>query len=110
MIKQVIAIIALSAGIILSMSYAQQAVQQLLNAHEWISQILTEVFSGGQTGNLLRGLIALMSLPVIVGLVPALIYWAVRRSWFPYFMETVWVVWLVQAGALIALYKTVGIA
>ena len=105
MIKQIVAIIALSVAIVLSMSYAQQAVQQLLNAHEWISQVLMDVFSGGQTGNLLRGTIALLSVPVIVGLVPALAYWIVKRHWFPYFMQIVWVIWLVQAGALIAMYK-----
>lgn len=105
MIKQIIAIILLSAAVVLTMSYAQQAVQFLLQAHEWVSTLLTDVFSGGQTGNLLRGLIALLTIPVIVGLVPALIYWAARRQWFPYFMQTVWVVWLIQVGALIALFK-----
>jgi hypothetical protein len=109
MIKQVIAIIALSFAIILSMAYVQQGVQLLLSAHEWISNILTDVFSGGQTGSLLKGLIALLTVPVIAALVPALIYWMTRRSWFPYFMEIVWVVWLVQAGALVALYKVAGV-
>lgn len=105
MIKQIVAIIALSLAIILTMSYAQQAVQQLLNAHEWISQVLMDVFSGGQTGNLLRGSIALLSIPVLVGLIPALAYWMIKRHWFPYFMQIVWVVWLIQVGALIAMYK-----
>ena len=105
MIKHVIAIVLLSVAIILTMTYAQQGVQFLLDAHEWVSNILTDVFSGGQTGNLLRGLIALLTIPVIVGLIPALAYWAARRQWFPYFMQTVWVVWLVQVGALIALFK-----
>ncbi len=105
MIKQVVAIVALSIAIILAMSYAQQALQLLLNAHEWISQALTDVFSVGQTGNLVRGLLALLAIPVLVGLIPTLVYWMVRRHWFPYFMEIVWVVWLVQAGALIVMYK-----
>ena len=107
MIKQVIAILALSVGIILTMSYAQQAVQLLVTAHDWVSQVLTDVFSGGQAGNLARGLIALLSIPVLVALIPTLVYWAIRRHWFPYFMEIVWVVWLIQAGALIMLYKVV---
>lgn len=107
MFKQIILIIALSVGIVLSMSYAQQGVQYLLVAHDWISQLLTEVFSGGQVGNMLRGLIALLSVPVLVGLVPALIYYAIRRNWFPYFMQIVWVVWLIQAGALIVMFKEV---
>jgi len=105
MIKQIIAIILLSIAVVLTMSYAQQAIQYLIDAHEWVSNALTDVFSGGQTGNLLRGLIALLTLPLIVGMAPALVYWAARRQWFPYFMQTVWVVWLIQAGALIALYK-----
>lgn len=105
MLKQAVALIALSAAIVLSMSYAQQGIQLLLNAHDWISQLLTEVFSPGQAGNLARSLIALLSIPVIVGLIPTLVYWVVRRHWFPYFMEIVWVVWLIQAGALIMMYK-----
>lgn len=106
MLKQIIALIALSVAIILSMSYAQQAVQFLLTAHDWISELLTDVFSGGQAGNIARGLIALLSVPVLVGLVPAIAYWMIRRHWFPYFMEIVWVVWLIQAGALVIMYKT----
>ena len=105
MIKQIIALIAFSIAVILSMSYAQHALQLLLSAHEWIAQALTDVFSVGQTGNLVRGLLALLAIPVLVGLIPTLIYWMVRRHWFPYFMEIVWVVWLIQAGALIVMYK-----
>jgi len=105
MLKQAIALIILSAAIILSMSYAQQGLQLLLNSHEWVSRLLTEVFSAGQYGNLIRGLIALLSIPIIAGFIPTIVYWIVRRHWFPYFMEIVWVVWLVQAGALIMMYK-----
>lgn len=105
MIKQIVALLALSVAITLSMAHTQQAMQLLLNAHEWIAQMLTDVFSGGQAGNLIRGLIALLAIPVLVGFVPTLVYWIVRRHWFPYFMEIVWVVWLVQAGALIIMYK-----
>lgn len=105
MIKQLIVLIALSVAIVLSMSYAQQGVQLLLTAHDWISELLTNLFSAGQAGNIARGLIALLSVPVLVGLVPALLYWALRRHWFPYFMEIVWFVWLIQAGALIVMYK-----
>lgn len=106
MLKQLSALIALSIFMILSMSYAQQVVQVLMSAHDWVSQILTDVFSGGHAGNLARGLIALLTMPIILGLVPAGGYWLVKRHWFPYFMETVWVVWLIQAGALV-MYKTV---
>jgi hypothetical protein len=105
MLKQIIALVAFSVAIVLSMSYVQHGVQWLVSAHDWVTQLLADVFSGGQAGSLLKALIALLTIPVIVGLIPAVIYWLVRRSWFPYFMEIVWVVWLIQAGALVVMYK-----
>lgn len=108
MIKQMIALVVASILIIVGMTYSQQVMQYIINAHDWIAQILTEVFSGGQAGNLARGLIALLAIPVVVGLIPALVYWAIKRNWFPYFMQLVWVTWLLQVGALLILSKTAG--
>jgi hypothetical protein len=105
MLKQIIALIALSLGIIFTMSYAQQAVQFLVSAHDWISQALTSIFAGDQAGNLAKNFIALLCIPVLIGLIPAFVYWMVKRHWFPYFMQIVWVVWLVQAGALVMMYQ-----
>jgi hypothetical protein len=105
MLKQIIAIIVLSIIIVLFMPYVQEAVQLLISAHDWISELLTDVFSGGQAGNLTRGLIALLSLPILIGAIPAILYWMIRRHWLPYFMEIVWVVWLIQAGALAMMSK-----
>ena len=109
-IKQIIAIIVLSLFILLSISYVHQGLQLLIDLHSWISQLLTEVFSGGQIGNLIRGLLAMLSVPVIIALIPAGIYWVIKRHWFPYFMEIIWVIWLIQAGALIMMYKASVIA
>lgn len=105
MIKHVLALITVSILIVLFMPYAQQGVQGLVYAHDWVSDILTEVFSGGQAGNIVRSLIGLLALPLFAGLIPAGIYWLIRKSWLPCFMEIVWVVWLVQAGALIIIYS-----
>lgn len=105
MIKQAAALLGLSIAIIFTMSYAQQGIHLLISSHDWISHQLTDVFSGGNAGNIARGLIALLSVPIIVALIPTMIYWIAKRHWFPYFMEIVWVVWLIQAGALLALFK-----
>lgn len=105
MFKQIIAIVLFSVGIILAMPYAQQGLSWLLSAHDWVSDILTDVFSDGNTGNILRQLIALLAVPILVGLVPAIIYWVIRHTWFPYFMQLVWIIWLVQTAALVVLAK-----
>ena len=100
-----ILVIALTALIVLFPTQSTEAVQYLLSAQNWISQMLSDVFTAGQAGNIARGMIALLTIPVIVGLIPALFYWILRKHWFPYFMQVVWVVWLVQAGALLMAAK-----
>src|SRR5690348_5743189 len=105
MLKHIVALIVLSLAIVLAMPYAQMGVQWLLAAHDWVAQLLTEVFSGGQAGNIAREFLALLSIPLAIALIPSIIYWFLRRHWFPYFMPIFWVVWLIQAGALVAMYK-----
>ncbi|MCC2666994.1 MAG: hypothetical protein K0R24_284 [Gammaproteobacteria bacterium] len=106
MLKQIIVIILLSIAITVGMPYAQQGLQYLLLAHDWISDILTSVFSGGQAGNIIRNVITLLAIPVLVGLVPTIIYWIAKRRWFPYFMDIIWITWLIQTSALVILHKT----
>lgn len=106
MFKQIIAIVTLSIVFIFAMTYAQQGLQILLNIHDWVSSQLADVFSGGERGSMARELISLLAAPLLVSLVPAVIYWIIKRSWFPYFMEMVWVIWLIQTSALIVLFKT----
>lgn len=103
MLKQIIALVVISLAVVFFMSYAQQVVQFLLTAHNWVAGELTGVFSGGQAGNLVRGLLALLAIPLFIALIPTTIYWGMKRHWFPYFMQVVWVVWLLQAGAMIML-------
>jgi len=107
--KQIVAIILLSILILLTMPYVQMALQGVVSAHDWIADRLMDVFSGGRAGNLIRELLALLAIPVLVGLIPAIVYWILRRTWFPYFMQTVWVVWLAQTAALVIQYKVVAV-
>ena len=105
MIKKIIALIIVSVALVFFMPYAHQGVEYLVNAHDSIADLLTSVFSGGQTGNLVRAFIALLCIPLIVGLIPAIIFWMVKRRWMPGFMDIIWIVWLIQAGALVAVFK-----
>ena len=89
------------------MPQAQLGLHTLLALHDWIAVALKQVFSGGIAGNLIRELIALLALPLLIGLIPTAIYWLIRRAWFPYFMTFVWVVWLIQTAALVIQYAPV---
>lgn len=105
MIKQIIAIIVLSILITMSMPYMQQGLLYVVAAHDWVSETLKQVFSVGVAGNMVRALIALLVIPVGIGLIPVIGYWVSKRHLFPYAMQVIWVVWLMQAAALIVLFK-----
>lgn len=101
----ILLLLLLSIVVLVAMSYVQQLLLAIVSAHDWVSETLKNVFSGGEAGNLIRGLIALLTIPLMIGLIPAIVFGIVKRRWFPYFMEVVWVVWLIQTSALIVLFK-----
>ena len=105
MIKHLLLLLILSLLIIVGMPYAQQAMHFLLEGHNWISRELAIVFSKDEVGNIARQFLALLAIPVLVGLFFALIYYVFRRSWLQSFMSIVWIIWLLQAGALIMATK-----
>jgi hypothetical protein len=105
MIKHVIAIVVLTIAIILTMSHVQTVLHALVAGHDWVSQMLTAVFSGGKAGNITRELLAALTIPFLIALIPAAFYWLAKRRGFPYFMNVVWVVWLIQTSALVIQYK-----
>lgn len=105
MIKQIIALVVLSIIVVVSMAYTQHVLEWILSAHNWVAETLTQVFSGGQAGDITRKLLALLCIPIVIGAIPVVIYWLAKRSWFPYFMHVVWVTWLAQTAALVIQYK-----
>jgi hypothetical protein len=109
MLKHIVALIVLAVLVILATPQVHTALTALVSAHDWIADTLKAVFSGGRTGNLLRALIASLTIPLLVGFIPAGLYWLARRSFFPYFMTFVWVTWLIQTSALVVLYKAAAV-
>lgn len=110
MLKQtisILALIAISILIILFMPYAKMGVDGILAAHNWVADVLKDVFSAGHAGDVSRNLLALLAIPFAIGLIPVIIYWLTRHSWFPYFLQVVWVIWLIQTAALIIQYNKV---
>src|SRR3990167_4525725 len=107
MLKQILSlfvIIAISALVVFFMPQAQQVLHLLVDAHDWIADVLTAVFNGGHACNIARELVALLCIPLLAGLIPAILFFVIRKRWLPCFMEIVWVIWLLQAGALIMIY------
>jgi hypothetical protein len=97
-------IILLSAVVVMFMPQAQTALQYLVDAHDWVSHVLMDVFNVGHTGSIAREIVALLTIPILAGFIPAIIFFVLRKRWLTCFLEIIWVVWLLQAGALVMTY------
>lgn len=109
-LKHLVAIILLTLLVILATPQVHAVVAALVAGHDWIAETLKSVFAGGTAGKILRELMASLAIPLLIGLIPAGIYWLAKRHWFPFYMEIVWVVWLIQTSALVIRYTVAAAA
>lgn len=93
MVKQIVILIFLSFIAIVSMAYLRETLGWLGMLHEWLSGVLSTVFSGSTMGKLVREIIALIVIPLGVALVPAGLYWAALRKQMPYTIHIFIGVW-----------------
>lgn len=100
MLKHIFVLILLSIAAILFMSQVQLGLNQVLNAHHWIASELKNVFSDDPAGNLIRQLLAMLVMPIVIGFIPIFIYWLAKRAWFPWGMEIIWLLWVMQLSAI----------
>jgi len=107
MLKNIVVLILLSLGVVFGLKHIQPVVLALANSRDWVSQLLLQVFSGGEIGSAIRNLLSLLAMPLIIGAIPAIVYWMSKHRMFPYFMHVVWVVWLVQTTAIVVLHHAV---
>lgn len=95
MLKQSSIYLTLSILIVLFATYAHLAIVYVDMFYTWVTIKLTPLFSGISYGILIRNVLSLMLLPVMIAGIPALIYQAIKRQKMPYFIEIVWVLWLI---------------
>ena len=103
MLKNFIVLILLSLGVVFGVKHIQPIIMWMVTCRDWVSLHLLQVFSGGAIGSALRNLISLLFLPLLFGVVPAIVFWMSKNRFFPYFFHVVWAVWLVQTTAIIVL-------
>lgn len=105
MINKLIALIIISILVVFFPHYAETVMGWIIQSHRMIVEFLTSIFSDGQIGRIIQGFLGTIIMPIIIGIVIALLYWLIRRRFFPYFVFVVWTIWLLQLGALIVLHK-----
>jgi hypothetical protein len=95
MLKQLGLILGLSVISVLLLQQIDTLLQEVLRSYTWFESSLNTVFSGNSVGHLLQMSIALLCLPICIGLVAGLIYYMIKRSKMPHLEFVIWGAWLV---------------
>ncbi|MDF1645856.1 MAG: hypothetical protein P1U61_02590 [Legionellaceae bacterium] len=97
MLKQSLIYFILSLLVVLFATYAKIFFVYVNLLYVYIDTTLKPLFGTGLMGEALRDMITLILTPFCLAALPALIYWLIKRKIMPYFIELIWVFWLILA-------------
>lgn len=103
MFKQTIFYLALSIVVVIFSRYFALGIIQIDQVYTWLNLKLSTVFSHSLVGLTVQQIIVLMMLPIVIAGVPALTYKLVKGGTMPYFLNVVWLVWLVVVLSKVAI-------
>jgi hypothetical protein len=95
MLKQFSIYFVLSFLIVLFAGYAHLLIIYIDLAYTYINFKLAPLFHHVSSGGQIRNVISLVLLPLILVGIPALIYQLIKKRQMPYFIEIIWLLWLV---------------
>ncbi len=97
MIKQSSVYLILSVLIVLFSNYIKIFFVYMNLLYAYINTWLQPLFGSGLMGEAFRDMVTLVLIPFALAAIPALIYWVIKRKRMPYFLELIWLFWLVLA-------------
>jgi hypothetical protein len=100
MLRNILLLVILSILVILFMHPFSQFLGMIDHLHNLLAIKLALILSTNSTGIWIRNVLALILIPMGVGLIPAALYALLRRSPMPYLTEIMWFTWLLLATTL----------
>lgn len=94
MLKHVLLLIILSIVAILFIHQLTHFLLYIGYSHTWLSRVFQAILSGFNAGRMVSHILALVIIPFIFALIPAFIYWIIKRGEMPHLMTLVWIIWI----------------
>ncbi len=91
LLKQSVAYFVLSLLVVLCAKYIHLAIVYLDMIYTYLNVLIVPYIAGAWVRNVL----IMISLPLILTAIPAIIYRLIKKANMPYFLESVWILWLV---------------
>jgi hypothetical protein len=104
MAKHLLILFAISLLAIIWIKEISYLLNYLMAGYAYLSNALGRIIVGGYLVTILRQAFIFIMIPSLITLIPALIYWLVRRSRMPYLYEMLYTTWFITL-TVIALSK-----
>ena len=106
MLKQLVLMIALTILILFFQPAFHSGLGYFVSLHHFVLTHLDQIFKNSQIGHYVQQVIALMIIPLALGLILAGSEWVIRRRTNPHVMLAIWWIWLILVTALLAIPVT----
>lgn len=97
MAKQLTIYLIISLLVIIFHKYFNLAIFYIDTFYNYINFKIAPIFSHTYLGIIIRKTLILMIVPILITLIPAIIYRVVKGNKMPYFMVIVWFLWFILA-------------
>ncbi|EKD77061.1 MAG: hypothetical protein ACD_42C00492G0001 [uncultured bacterium] len=95
MFKHILMLIGLSVAAIFFQDQLMQVLKFFMYVHTQLANGLGVIFSVDKIGEVVQSVLALLLIPVVVGVLIAIAHFFIRQHHFPHTMTAIWVCWAV---------------
>lgn len=93
--KHLLFLVAFSLAAVFFKGQLVHILHGLLAIHDRIANGLGIIFSNDEVGRVLQSVLALLFIPIVLGIVCTMAHWFLKQMHFPHTMTVIWVTWTV---------------
>jgi hypothetical protein len=102
MLRHILYLIGLSVAAVFLKSQLVHVLHFLMYLHGQIANGLKIIFSDDAVGEILQSVLALLLIPIVLGVIAALVHFVIKQEHFPHTMSVVWACWAVLLVAVLS--------
>jgi hypothetical protein len=95
MFKHILLLVGLSVAAIFFQDQLMHMLKFFMYVHNQLANGLGVIFSVDKIGEIVQSVLALLLIPVLIGILIAVLHFFIRKQHFPHMMTTIWVAWAV---------------
>lgn len=101
LVKNVLLLIGLSVAAIFFQDQLMQLLQLLTHIHNVIARGLGVIFSVDSVGEVVQSVLALLLIPVLLGIIISFAHFFVKQVHFPHTLLVIWISWAVLLASVL---------